>query len=318
MSNAIATIPTNLPAHISSLFAQLGHLNAEAAAGLSAGQYPLIKLSGTRFVLVKDGEEKTVKSLELKVVVLRAKQGFEKRFYAEAYDPNSSEVKAPDCFSMNGQTPEAGCANPQNTACAGCKQNQFGSGVNQNGEATKGKACADRKLLAVLYPNPDTKALEIYGLSLPPASLKAFGAYVNTLTANNVPMPAAFTVIGFDEKSSYPVLTFSFGGVMGEKEAAQVIPMIESAEVKTIIEAKAPVVSPVAPAQAVKAVEAPAPVADAGFGFATEEPKKEKVEKSKKEKAALKVVEPVVEETAEEADSDMSDDALSAMLGINL
>lgn len=318
MSNAIATIPTNLPAHIASLFAQLGHLNAEASAGLSAGQYPLIKLSGTRFVLVKDGEEKTVKSLELKVVVLRAKQGFEKRFYAEAYDPNSSEVKAPDCYSMNGQTPEAGCSNPQNTACAGCKQNQFGSGVNQNGEATKGKACSDRKLLAVLYPNPDTKALEIYGLSLPPASLKAFGAYVGTLTANNVPMPAAFTVIGFDEKSSYPVLTFSFGGVMGEKEAGQVIPMIESPEVKTIIEAKAPAVSPVPPVQAAK-VEEPAPVAqDAGFGFAPEEPKK--TEKPKKEKAApaLKVVEPVVEVAEEEAGSDMSDDALSAMLGINL
>jgi hypothetical protein len=317
MSNAISTIPTNLPAHISSLFAQLGHLNAEASAGISTGMYPIIKLSGTRFVLVKDGEEKTVKSLELKVVILRAKQGFEKRYYAEAYDPNSTEAKSPDCYSLNGVYPEAGCVNPQNTACAGCAMNQFGTGKDASGNPGKGKACSDRKLLAVLYPNPDTKTLEVYGLSLPPASLKAFGAYVNTLTANNVPMPAAFTLIGFDEKSSYPVLTFSFGGVLGDKEAGTVIPMIESAEVKAIIDAKSPAVSPVAPAQAAKQVEAQAPVkADTcGFGF-TAEPEKTKIEKPKKEKTPLKVVNPIVEE--ETTDSDMSDDDLSSLLGINL
>jgi hypothetical protein len=327
MSNAVATIPTNLPAHISSLFAQLGHLNTEASAGISTGMYPIIKLSGTRFVLVKDGEEKTVKSLELKVVILRAKQGFEKRYYAEAYDPNSTEAKSPDCYSLNGVYPEAACTNPQNTACAGCAMNQFGTGKDASGNPGKGKACSDRKLLAVLYPNPDTQALEVYGLSLPPASLKAFGAYVNTLTANNVPMPAAFTLIGFDEKSSYPVLTFSFGGVLGDKEAGTVIPMIESAEVKAIIDAKSPAVSPVAPVpapvpapgltakQAEAQAQAPVKVDTGGFGFTTE-PEKTKTEKPKKEKTPLKVVDPIVEE--ETTDSDMSDDDLSSLLGINL
>lgn len=303
MSTAIATIPANLPAHVSSLFAQLGHLNKEAAEGIGIGigigMHPFIKLSGTRFVLVKDGEEKTVKSLELKVVVLRAKQGFEKRYYAEAYDPNAGEAKAPDCHSSDGIKPAAGCSNPQNASCAGCPQNQFGSGVNQNGEPTKGKACSDRKQLAVLYPNPDTKELEVYGLSLPPASLKAFGAYVNLLTTNNIPLPAAFTTIGFDEKASYPVLTFSFGGVMGEKEAAQVIPMIDGPEVKAIIDSQIPAVSPVAPALA-NTVEEPKPV------------------KEKKLKAVEKP-EPVAQAVPEEQeDGDLSDSDLAGMLGLNL
>lgn len=309
--NALTTTISNVPAHITSLFAQLSQINKEASEGISVGMYPLIKLNGTRFVLVKDGQETPVKSMELRVVVLRAKQGFEKRYYAGAYDPTSTEAKAPDCYSMNGQTPEPGCAKPQNSSCAGCAQNAFGTGKDANGNPGKGKACSDRKLLAVLYPNPDTKKLEIYGLSLPPASLKKFGAYVDTLTKNNVPLPAATTVIGFDDKTSFPVLTFEFGGLLGEAELAQIVPMIESDDVKAIIDASAPAVSPVPPA-----ISASAPVTS-GFGF---EP--EPAEKPKKEKP-LKVVkaaepEPVVEEPVIVESNDPADDDLAAMLGIKI
>ena len=298
MSN-IATIPTNVPAHVSSIFAQLAQINKEATEGINTGFHPIIKTSGTRFVLVKDGEEKVVKSLELKVIVLRAKAGFEKRYFAEKYDPNSTEAKAPDCFSMDGVSPDASARNPQNSACAGCKWNAFGSGTDGAGNPGKGKACSDRKSLAVLYPNPDTKQLEVYGLSLPPASLKAFGGYVNTLTTNNIPLPAAFTTIGFDEKSTYPVMSFSYGGLLGENELAQIVPMIDGPEVKAIIDAKAPVISPVPPALA--------PKADSGFGF------EEKVEKPKAVRAVKKVEAVETEEV-----SDQSDDDLAALLGIEL
>jgi hypothetical protein len=269
--------------------------------------YPIIKTSGTRFVLVKDGEEKMVRTLELKVVVLRAKQGFEKRFYAKKYDPNSSEAAAPDCYSLDGDKPAANCSNPQNTACAGCKWNQFGTGTDQNGHPGKGKACADRKVLAVLYPNPDTKTLDVYGLSLPPASLKAFAGYVKTLTTNQIPLPAAFTTIGFDEKSSYPVMSFNYGGTMDEKALGQVIPMIESAEVKAIIDADLPVVSPVAPIAAAKEEAG-------GFGFETEEVVVE-APKAAKALKSVKKAEPVIEATpaVEESEED-----LIAMLGIEV
>ena len=319
MSNEIATIPTNLPAHISSLFAQLSGINKEASDGISAGMFPLIKTSGTRFALVKDGEETIVKSLELKVVVLRAKAGFEKRYYEGAYDPNSTEAKAPDCYSLDGVRPAVNCAKPQNPACAGCWANEFGTGKDNNGKPSKGKACSDRKLIAVMYPNPLTSALEIYGLSLPPASLKAFGAYVQTLTANRVPLPAAFTTIGFDEKSTFPVLTFDFGGVPEAPALKAIIPMIESAEVKAIIDAKLPAVSSVAPAALAKPEPKPEPAkTDNGFGFTTVEPEKAK---APRKKAEPKVEAPVAETATEviEADEEeISNDALSAMLGIKM
>lgn len=308
MTTALTTtIPSNVPAHVSALFAKLSGINTDASEGISQGMHPLIKLSGTRFVLVKDGEETAVKTLELKVVVLRAKKGFEKRYFAKKFDPNSTEATPPDCFSMDGISPASGCTSPQNATCAGCKNNMFGSGTDQNGNPGKGKACSDRKVLAVLYPNPDTKALEIYGLSLPPASLKSFGAYVNTLTSNNIPLPAAFTTIGFDERTSFPVLTFSFGGMMGEKELSQVIPMVDSDEVRAIVDAQAPAISPVPP---VKAVPPPAKE-ESGFGFPAEEPPK--VKKEKKEK----VVEAAPEPAAATAD-DVSDEELSSILGIDL
>lgn len=304
MANELMIPTGNLPSHITSLFSQLSGINRDASDGISAGMYPLIKTSGTRFVLVKDGEEEIVKTLELKVVVLKAKPGFEKRYYARAYDPNSTDAAVPDCFSMNGQTPDPSCSSPQNPSCSGCHNNVFGSGKDNNGNPGKGKACSDRKLLAVLYPNSDTKALEIYGLSLPPASLKAFGAYVNTLSAANIPLPAAFTVVGFDEKSTYPVLTFKYGGILQEKELGQIVPMIESPEVKAIIDSKAPAVSPVAPAKAT--TPAPASVEDSGFGF-TPEPAKEK-----KPRAAKPA--PSAADSAE----DVSDEDLGALLGIKL
>ena len=318
MANEIM-IPKNLPAHIASLFQQLSEINKDACDGIGIGMYPIIKTSGTRFALVKDGEEKIVKSLELKVVILKAKAGFEKRYYEGAYDPNSTEAKAPDCYSLNGVTPEAGVAHQQNPTCAGCWANAFGSGKDANGNPSKGKACTDRKLTAVLYPNPDTKALEIYGLSLPPASLKAFGAYVTTLTANNIPLPAAFTIVGFDDKSTFPVLTFTFGGVMGEKELSQVVPLIESPEVKAIIETRKPSVSPVPPAIAHKQEEKKAEVKaevkdDSGFGFPVE-PEKKKA--AVKPKADLKVAEkaPAVQASDEE---EITDGDLAGLLGINL
>jgi hypothetical protein len=299
-----------VPAHISSLFASLGDINADAMSGINAGMYPIIKLNGTRFVLVKDGQETPVKALEIKVVVLKAKAGFEKRYYGKKFDPTATDAVAPDCYSLDGIKPVAGCANQQNTACAGCKQNQFGSGTDQNGNPGKGKACSDRKLLAVLYPNPDTKALEIYGLSLPPASLKNFGDYVRALSSNNIPLPAAFTLVSFDDRTSFPVLEFKFGGVMGEAEAAQVIPMIQSEDVKTIMEFSQVAQSPIP--NAVSLQPEPPAQADSGFGFTPEAPK-EKATRAPR-KAKEEVVEPVKEEAAP-AD-DVSDDELSAMLGL--
>ena len=137
-------------------------------------------------------------------------------------------------------------------------------------------------------------------------------SYVNTLTKNNVPLPAATTVIGFADKTSFPVLTFEFGGLLGEKELGQIMPMIESEDVLAIVDASAPAISTVAPALSTK----PAPaVEDAPFGFDTapvEEPAKPKKER------ALKAVKEEPAPVQEPASDDTSDADLAAMLGISL
>jgi len=322
MANELISIPTNLPAHVTSLYASLFGINKDATDGIGAGMYPFIKLNSTRFVLVKDGEESSVKSLEMKVVVLKAKSGFEKKYYSKKYDPNATEAIPPDCWSVDGVRPDSSSPHVQNASCAGCDKNQFNTGTAQDGSPGKGKACSDRKVLAVLYPNPETKALEVYGFSLPPASLKAFGAYVATLSANNIPLPAALTIVGFDDKQSYPVLTFKFGGLMGEKELGAVVQMIDSPEAKAIIEWKAqPVQSALPPAMTPKPVE-PVVEEQCGFGFepapVVEKEKKPRTPAKPKDKPVEAEPAPASPAMFEDGDGDVSDDALSAMLGINL
>ena len=134
-------------------------MNADAASGISTGASARIKLSGKQFVLVDgNGGEKPVKAGEmtmapdgnayLPVAILRAKKDIQKAWYAAAFNP-AEEGNAPDCFSNDGVSPDASVTNKQCENCAQCPQNAFGSGKDQNGNATKGKACSDNKILAV-------------------------------------------------------------------------------------------------------------------------------------------------------------------------
>jgi hypothetical protein len=213
-------------------------MNAEAAAGISTGAFARIKLSGKQFVLVDDnGGEKPVKVGELfmaqdgnaylPTVILRAKKEIQKAWYVAAYNP-AEEGAAPDCFSNDGIAPDESVGNKQCDNCAQCPMNAFGSGKDQNGNATKGKACADNKILAVFCKG------SIYKLKLPPASLKNFGLYVKELSNRGIPVGNVKTLLGFDEAQTFPILTFSFGGFIAENTLPQLAKLATSPEAEEI------------------------------------------------------------------------------------
>jgi hypothetical protein len=200
--NALAQIPQNIPAHVVSL-EQARAMNADAIQGISTGFPPSIRIKGSKFRIVDgNGEETGLKATDLAeneylpIVVLAAKAGLYKTFYAAAYDPNQTEAVAPDCFSMDGITPDPSVAKPVCSTCAGCPNNAFGSGRNQAGQPTKGKACSDNKILAVAY-----KGL-VYQFKIPPASLKNFGVYVKNLTTRGVPLGNVMTYVGFGDDNA--------------------------------------------------------------------------------------------------------------------
>lgn len=226
-NNLIVVPEGGLPAHVVNKQAKIG--NQDLVDGISTGAPPSIVLKGTRFALKSEGEERIVDATTIKLVILQGRPGLYKAWYATNYDPGQAEGKAPDCHSKDGIKPDADSTLKQAETCAGCRQNQFGSGKNEKGEVTKGKACSDNKIAAVFY---DGRAWQ---LKIPPASLRAFGDYVRQLGNHDIDASRVITVVGFNPQMSHPVLTFQYGGFLPEAAVPKIDEFKASDEVENII-----------------------------------------------------------------------------------
>lgn len=130
------------------------------------------------------------------------------KYYEEDFDPDNPS--SPVCYAYGQNKDEMGphddAEKPQSERCAGCPQNEFGSA-----DRGKGKACRNTyQLLVMPAGSYDHKAdrfelpesaeelveAELYALSVPPTSLKAFSGYVSQLAGNLRPPWACFTKIG--------------------------------------------------------------------------------------------------------------------------
>ncbi len=253
--------------------------NEDAAAGISTGAPARIKLNGKQFMLVDgNGKASTIPpdrmvagpdgSLHLSVLILRAKKSLSKLWYASAYNPAIDDAP-PDCFSHDGERPDASVLVKQADVCASCPHNAFGSGVDQQGNATKGKACADVKILAVFVP-----WFGVHQLRIPPASLKNFGLYVKQLSSSGIAIGVVKTLLGFDATASFPALLFNFGGFVSEELVPKLVELSQSSDVEDIISPRsvapkvpaaqaAPAQTQAAPAETVTPTPMTEPVADA-------------------------------------------------------
>lgn len=290
-------IPENaqVPAY-ALLDAHAAAANDDAMFGATVGAPPRIKLAGKGFVLINEAGEETPyppaklakgpdDNLYLPVIILKAKRSFTKTFYASSYNPNDAEHASPDCMSTDGEKPDAGVFAQQSELCATCPQNAFGTGMDQNGNPTKGKACTDTKMLACFVPG-----FGVYQLKVPPASLKNFGQFVRELTKRNYRVDAIITYVGFDLASDYPVLVFQFGGFVPEKSLPKLAEMAQAPEVDAIVNPMGMV------SAAPRAIAATAQVIDDG---AAVKAKEEAEAKAKAESAAKKKAEAAVKKKAE-------------------
>ena len=273
MSNLDLMIPSmaEVPSYI--LNPELAkQANDDAAAGISTGMPPRLKLSGKQFTLVDaNGDEAAFPAGKmvigpddnayLPMVILRAKKPLQKTWYATAFNPGE-EGKSPDCFSTDSVRPDPTSPSPQSELCANCQHNAFGSGTDQNGNATKGKACSDTKTLAVFIPGSrktetDPKA---YMFKIPPASLKNFGMYVKQLSAAGIPLGTAKTLVAFDLAQTFPVVVFKFGGFLPQDTLPKLAEIAALPEVEDIIAGMSS--APALPAPPVALATTPAPVED--------------------------------------------------------
>jgi len=283
MSNIV---PANIqvPSHLANRIGVSSVLGAALTGGLSSGNsFPKISIKGSRF-RIKEGDTETVlDSTNLDVVVVGANPRLSKAWYAKAYDKDA-EPAAPDCYSLDGVSPDPESEDPQNNLCASCPHNAWGSKVTDSGQEVK--ACADKKRLAVV--SADDASGPIYLLEVTPAALKGLNQYQKELSVRGIPPEIIKTRVSFDTKASFPKLTFTFNGFLDADVQEIVDGLFGTAQVKEITGeslrspvavpqiAKAPTPAPVAPKPAVKAAPvvepapAPAPAQAAapkrGFG----------------------------------------------------
>jgi hypothetical protein len=224
-------IPANIsmPAHLQRRNAAAS-ITSVAAGGLTSGSsYPRISIRASRFHLVEDGTTTTLPDLFLSTVIVGANPRLSKTFYASQYD-GGDEPKAPDCYSLDGIKPAADATSKQAALCASCPKNAWGSKITPQGK--QAKACADKKRLAVLAADDPTGS--IYLLEVTPAAFPDFAQYVRNLQLRGIHVETVRTKISFDNKASFPKLTFQFGGFLDEAGQDSVDQRLDDPVIKEI------------------------------------------------------------------------------------
>jgi len=146
---------------------------------------------------------------DINVIIVHALPKVSRVFYAEAYDPNAKPT-LPDCWSNNGDVPEASAGNRQSSNCASCDMNVVGSG--QNG---KGRACRFQRRIAVLLEGDMTG--EVYQFNVPAKSLfgkgvgnvHPFESYVKYLLGHHESPDTVVTNISYDLNADSMELLFT-------------------------------------------------------------------------------------------------------------
>ena len=119
-------------------------------AGVSELTKKLAGKTGVKRIVPKNGIFRKVVGSEemgkvkgsLDAIIVNAAPSVGRIFYMKQWAPES-EPTAPDCFSNDGQTPDAGSQNPQAARCDSCQQNIKGSGMGNS------KACRYSQRIAL-------------------------------------------------------------------------------------------------------------------------------------------------------------------------
>jgi hypothetical protein len=163
------------------------------------------------FVRIVNGDSAGKFKAPLRVVLVGVAPAVQRTFYAKAYDPNA-EATAPDCWTNDGNKPDASIKNPQGKTCETCPQNIKGSGQADS------RACRFKRRVAVILPEEvgGNNHGDIYQLEV--ASKSIFGkgsgqvfplnAYLDYVIANGENIDGVITEIDFNEDNNNQSVLF--------------------------------------------------------------------------------------------------------------
>jgi len=216
-------------------FARNNELSDTAKALMGGGTVNTTKrisIKGGVFRLMAGGKEvASIEERHLDVVVVKAAPKVSRIFYAGSYDKDAA-ASAPDCWSNDGERPDAKAANKQAATCMSCPQNVAGSGQGNS------RACRYQQRLAVVLANdPEGSVLQ---LTLPATSVfgkeegdkRPLQAFVRYLAVQNPPInpEQIVTRMKFDTKAESPKLHFAPVRWLTEDEYAVVKSQADSEE----------------------------------------------------------------------------------------
>ena len=218
MNNLTVFNPSQVPA-----FAKTGELSetSRALMGGAVGSSKRISIKGGVFRLISGGKEMaSVEDRHLDIIVVKAAPKVSRMFYAKSYD--AENISGPDCWSNDGETPDASIRGAQSVSCVTCPQNIAGSGQGNS------RACRYQQRLAVVLENDPSG--DILQLTLPATSIfgkedgdkRPLQAYVRHLALASPPVDVEkiVTRMKFDMKSESPKLIFAPVRWLTEEEYA--------------------------------------------------------------------------------------------------
>jgi hypothetical protein len=202
MSDITLFQSNNLPDYLKEV--ELDDLTKSLAGNTSTKR---ISIRGGVFRLMVSGEEVAKnENRAMSIVIVNGGRQIARQFYAGKYV--AGESAAPDCWSNDGDKPDASIESPQSAACEGCPQNIKGSGQGDS------RACRYQQRLAVVLAD-DIKG-DVYQLSLAATSIfgrgdldkMPFQQYAKYVGSQGKNINTLVTEMRLDSDSATPKLTF--------------------------------------------------------------------------------------------------------------
>ena len=225
--------PSKLPAFAKTIeISDLARSLSGGGGGSSFGKR--ISVKGGVFRLMSGSDEvAAIEDRHLDVVIVQAAPKISRTYYAGSYEEGAS--KAPDCWSADGEKPDASAKEAQASNCASCPQNAKGSGQGDS------RACRFSQRLAVVLSNDVTG--DVMQLTLSATSIfgkeegdkRPLQAYARFLAAQSISPETVVTRLRFDTKAAVPKLFFQPMRWLSEDEYESVKEKSESKEAKQAV-----------------------------------------------------------------------------------